>query len=144
MLEEQLQCLTVKVCLCQCALAVKRCVFWMWKAGSKVLAVLWGAAIPMDCVCTACSTKATALNEREPGDWSTCLRSWCAPCLLQGQKKYQDCPQQLHLAILNSKKQSKPVRIALAGVLLNVQILLPPEEVRTMKLGLNDIVQGSP
>jgi len=41
MLQEQLHWLTVKLCLVQCALAVKRCVFWMWEAGSKVLAVLW-------------------------------------------------------------------------------------------------------
>lgn len=57
MLQEQLPWLAVKVCLVQCALAVERFVFWMWKAGSKVLSILWWAAIPMDCVCTVCSTR---------------------------------------------------------------------------------------
>lgn len=144
MLQEQLHWLTVKVCLVQCALAVKRCVFWMWKAGSKGLDILWWAAVPTDCVCAVCSTKATVLNRLGPGDWSACLRSRCTACLLQGHKKYQDHPQRLHLAIHNSEEQSKSVRIAQAGVLLNIQILLPPKNVRTPRLGLNEIVQVSP
>ena len=60
---------------------------------------------------------------------------------LQGQK---DHPWRLHLAMHNSEEQSKPVRIAQAGVLLDVQILLPPKKVRTTKLGLNEIAQVSP
>lgn len=59
---------------------------------------------------------------------------------LQGQKEYRDHPQHLHLV---------RSRASLSGLLrleffFNIQILLPPKKVRTMKLGLNEIVQLYP
>lgn len=112
--------------------------------GSRESWPSFGKLLFPQAVCTVCSTKATALHKWWPGNWSTCLRSWCAVCSLQGQKKYQDHSQRLPLALHDSEEQSRRVRITQAGVLLNIQILLPPKKMRTMEQGLNEVVHVSP